>query len=269
MRQLNAWLDGVLEVERSTRPAALLRVGLALLAWTRFGSAMMLGPKVGWAEACVLLAFWAGTIALAIGWCSQLAAGVSALALIAAGPVAHAHGWSHHHVYLLISATALLAFTPCGRSYSVDRWRALARASARGEAAPGERGRLGAQTLIAVQLTAVYFWGAYDKCTLGWLSGAKLESQLLFHVFDSDPPDLPGWSALIAAAAIATFLLELALAIGLWIPRARRWLIPAGFALHLLIYIALPVTVFSALSCLLYLAYLDPDDVHRTIDRLS
>jgi amino acid transporter len=115
----------------------------------------------------------------------------------------------------------------------------------------------------------VYLWGAYDKCTWGWLSGDKLESQLLFHVFDSDPPDVPGWRALITAAAVATFLLELALAIGLWFPRARRWLIPAGFALHLLIYVALPVTVFSALSCLLYLAYLDPDEVHAAIDRVS
>jgi hypothetical protein len=36
-----------------------------------------------------------------------------------------------------------------------------------------------------------------------------------------------------------------------------------------MIFIALPVTIFSALSCLLYLAYLDPDAVHRAIDRLS
>ena len=269
MRQLNAWLDAALEQERSTRVAALLRIGLALLVFTRFGESMMLGPTTGPAQACVLLAFWAGTLALLIGYRSQLAALVTTAALIGAGPVVNAFGWSHHHVYLLISATALLAFTPCGRSYSWDRWRALARADAGGPAAPPERGRLGAQTLMAVQLSAVYFWGAFDKCSAGWLSGEKLESQLLFYVFDSDPPDIPGWRAFVLVMAVATMLLELALAVGLWIPRARRWLIPAGIALHVMIYIALPVTVFSALSCVLYLAYLDPDALHQAIDRMS
>jgi hypothetical protein len=269
VRQLNGSLDRVLEREASTRAAALLRVGLALIVFSRFGSAMMLGPRVGLAQAGVLALFWVATLAMLLGFHAQLAAGGTAIALIAAGPIVKAHGWSHHHVYLLISATALIAFTPCGRSYSLDRWRALGRAEARGLPRPAERGRLGAQTLIAVQLSAVYFWGAFDKLTPGWLRGDKLESQLLFYVFDSDPPDVPGWRALMLLLAVATMLLELALAVGLWIPRARRWLIPAGIALHVSIYVALPVTVFSALSLLLYLAYLDPDEVHRAIDRLS
>ena len=101
------------------------------------------------------------------------------------------------------------------------------------------------------------------------MSGAKLESQLLFFVFDSDPPAVPGWRALLALSAIGTVALEYALAIGLWFRGARRWLIPAGVVFHVAIYIALPVSVFSALSCLLYLAYLDPDEVHTAIDRMS
>ncbi|HMI94350.1 MAG TPA: HTTM domain-containing protein [Polyangiales bacterium] len=269
MRQLNGWLERVLDREASTRSAALLRIGLAVIAFSRFGSAMMLGPQVGPAQACVIALFWVATVAMLLGFHAQLATGATVVAMIAAGPIVKAPGWSHHHVSLLISATALIAFTPCGRSYSLDRWRALARADERGLPPPAELGRLGMQTLIAVQLSAVYFWGAFDKCTLGWLRGDKLESQLLFHVFDSDPPDVPGWRALMLVLAVGTVLLELALAVGLWLPRARRWLIPAGIVLHLSIYIALPVTVFSALSCLLYLAYFDPDEVHRVIDRLS
>ena len=248
---------------------ALLRIGLALVVWTRFGDAMMLSPRVGPAQAGVLFAFWIGTLAMLAGFHAQWAAATTATALIIAGPALRPHGWSHHHVHLLIAATAMIALTPCGRSYSLDRWRAVLRCEAIGIPLPPERGRLGARALIAVQLSAVYFWGAIDKCTVGWLSGDKLESQLMFHVFDSDPPDLPGWRALMLLASVATVLLEFALAIGLWNARARRWLIPAGIAFHVMIYITLPVTVFSALSCLLYLAYVDPDALHRAIDRLS
>jgi hypothetical protein len=195
--RLNAWL----EREGSTRAAALLRIGLAVLVMTRVGSAMMLSPRIGLAQACVLLFFWAGSLAMLAGFHAQLAAATTTVALIAAGPVMHAHGWSHHHVYLLIAATACIAFTPCGRSYSLDRWRALGRCETNGTPLPRERGLLGAQLLIGVQLSAVYFWGAIDKCTLGWLSGDKLESQLMFHVFDSDPPDIVGWRALMMLAS--------------------------------------------------------------------
>ncbi|HEY2733403.1 MAG TPA: HTTM domain-containing protein, partial [Polyangiales bacterium] len=175
----------------------------------------------------------------------------------------------HHHVYLIIAAISGIALTPCGRSYSLDRWRALDRAEARGETWPEERGRVAALTLIAIQLTAVYFWGAFNKSTLGWLRGDKFESQLLAFIFDSDPPNIPGWHAWMVASSIATTLFEYTLAFGLWFRAMRRWLIPAGIVFHIAIYVTLPVTIFSALSCLLYLAYLDPDEVHGAIDRLS
>jgi hypothetical protein len=143
------------------------------------------------------------------------------------------------------------------------------RAERAGSPPPPERGLVWAQLLIAVQLSAVYFWGAVDKCTAGWLRGDKFEAQLLQFIFDSDPPELAGWRALLVLASVGTVALEFALAVGLWFARARRWLIPAGVGLHVFIYVTLPVEVFSALSVLLYLAYLDPDEVHRTIDRLS
>ncbi len=59
---------------------------------------------------------------------------------------------------------------------------------------------------------------------------------------------------------------EFALAFGLWIPRLRWWLIAFGVVLHASIYLALPVATFSATILFLYLAYFDPDAVHRFID---
>jgi hypothetical protein len=80
---------------------------------------------------------------------------------------------------------------------------------------------------------------------------------------------MPGWGALVLVLAIGTILTELALGVGLWFERARRWLVPIGIAFHVFIYVTVPVTVFSALSCALYLAYFDPDRVHAAIDRLE
>jgi hypothetical protein len=272
--RLKAWLDRALEQELSTRSAALLRIGLAVIVFTRFADAMMFGPTTDLIGAGIMFVYWTATTAMLLGLCAQLATVATTLAMIAGvvrfGVMLHQSAWApHHHVYLLIAATACAALTPNGRSYSLDRWFALERCEQTGEAPPRERGRVGALYLMAAQLSAVYFWGAFNKTTIGWLSGDKFESQLLAFIFDSDPPAIPGWHAMIMAASIGTVALEYALAIGLWFGPARRWLIPTGIVFHIVIYMTLPVTVFSALSCLLYLAYFDPDDVHAAIDRLS
>lgn len=270
MRELNARLERVLRSEGSSRSAALLRIGLAILVLDRFAPGMQLGQQREPRALLLMLCYWLGTGALLIGYRSQLAAAGSALTLgfsvrYLGGVLQQDLFRGHHHVYLLLSVLGCLAFTPCGRSYSLDRWRQLQRAV---PPLP-ERGPSWALRLMAVQLSAVYFWGAFDKTHAGWLSGAKLESQLLELVFDSDPPGFAGWHALLAAAAIFTTLLEYALALGLWFRRGRRWLVPLGIAFHLLIYATMPVSIFSALACLLYLAYLDPDEVHAAIERLS
>src|SRR5262249_9388211 len=119
------------------------------------------------------------------------------------------------------------------------------------------------------QLSAIYLWGVENKLAQGFLSGEKLESQMLFYVFDSDPPQIPAFRMLMASASFATIALELALAIGLWFRRARGPLVILGMGFHLLIYLTLPVITFSITTCLVYLAYFDPDDVHRAIDRIS
>jgi hypothetical protein len=271
VRPLIAALERALDREASTRPAALLRIGLAAVTLVRFAEHLTFRDDTDLFRLAVLVAFWLGATAMLVGWHAQAASALTAVAVVAGAArlATEQNGWNHHHVYLLVVAIACVAITPCGRSYSLDRWRALARARTSGAPPPPERGLVWAQYLIAVQLTAVYLWGAIDKCNPAWLRGDKLHAQLLFYIFDSDPPDLPGWGALMGAFAIGTVAVELSLAVGLWFRRARRWLIPAGVAFHIIIYVSLPVTVFSALSCLLYLAYVDPDEVHRAIDRLS
>jgi hypothetical protein len=267
VERLWAWIDA----EASTRPAGLLRIGLALIILARFGDKMMLGRDTDAFRAGLMVTYWLGSLAMLFGVFSQVSSAVMA-AVVAVGvwKLGRAdESWRHFHVQLLVSALWCVALAPCGRSYSWDRWRALARAEQSGAPAPPEHGPLWAQRLIALQVTAMYFWAAQNKCTIGWLSGGKLESQLMFHYFDSDPPMIVGWHLMVQTMAVATVVIEFGLAFGLWWRRARRWLIPAGIGFHLLIYVTFPVTVFSMLTCFLYLAYCDPDAVHRGIDRLS
>ena len=55
--------------------------------------------------------------------------------------------WTGHHTYTAVAGSVLLAMTPCGRSWSVDRWWAVRRAERGGRAPPPERGHLFAQGL--------------------------------------------------------------------------------------------------------------------------
>jgi hypothetical protein len=262
-----------LEHEGSSRSSALMRIGIATIVWTKFGSEVTLHDQLTLVGRLVALLFWIVTTMMLVGFRTRAASWLSA-ALLGAFMLGWRQldgneGWTHHHVELLLIACALTAIAPSGRSYSVDRWLALRRAEARGEPPPEERGNLWALRLIVLQLSLMYFWAAYDKTHLGFLSGARLEHFFLWYYWGSQGP-LPGWVApIFSLAAVGNVLLEYALAFGMPFARTRRWLILPGLALHATFYLLLPVTVYSATVMVLYLAYLDPDAVHRVIDRLS
>ena len=257
----------------SSRSSALLRIGLALLLWARFAGDLV------WTDAttprffALSTAFFAATTAMLLGACSRLAAlasaALAAFLYVVWGVMRNEPGVAHHHVYLLTAATFFCALTPCGRSYSLDRWWALRRAERAGAAPPPERGNVWGLRLLALQLSAVYLWSAYDKLAAGFLSGARLERILLWYYAGFDLAALPGFHPAVVAASVATVALELALGVGLLLPRARRYLLLPGLLFHGLLYVALPVNTFSATMALGYLGYVDPDAVHRVLDRLQ
>jgi len=256
-----------LGVRGSTRAVALIRIGLALLLWARWGADLTpLHAHVRHAGA-LGAAFWLFTSAMLVGLRSGLAtagAGLTALALV---HVAGVEEYTHHHSYLLAAATCLLALAPCGGSFSVDRWLAVRDARTRGEPPPPEQGDLWAAWLLAAQLSAVYFWSAVSQLTPAFLSGERLQQTYVALYSPSDCPHFPAFAPLMMALALAVVALELALAFGLWNRRARRWLMPAGLAFHAALYLTVPVLTLSATMVLLYLAFL-PDEVHRAVDAL-
>jgi hypothetical protein len=268
--RLARWAVGT---EASSRSSALLRIGLALLLWTRFAGDLV------WTEAthprffALSLAFFGATTLLLVGAASRVAAlasaAVAGFVYVVWGVLRGEPGVAHHHVYLLVVTTLLCALTPCGRSYSLDRWWALRRAERAGAPPPPERGNISGLRLLALQLSAVYLWSAYDKLGRDFLSGDRLERVLRWYYAGFDLDALPGFVAAVTAASVATPALEVALGVGLLVPRARRYLLVPGLLFHALLYVTLPVNTFSATMALGYLAYLDPDAVHRVLDRLQ
>jgi hypothetical protein len=253
--------------EGSSRSAALVRIGLALVAWSRLAGGMM--PIQNASPERLLLGAWfyLSSLALFVGFRSQLAAfllGAQILTLrVHYGFAEKMEAYTHHHIHALGLATLLLAFAPCGKSYSLDRWLALRR----GERVP-ERGNMLGLHLIVVLLSSIYLWGTYSKATVAFVHGDRMAQILQTVLLGSDPLSPLGvW--LMRSISWGTLLLEPFLAIALWVPRLRLTAVLLGIAFHLGIYYLLPVTIFTATTILLYLAAFDPDEVHAFLDRMQ
>ena len=245
--------------QASSRTAGLLRIGLALIALTRFADAMLpfqshSTPHLMWG-----VLFYVTTLLMLVGYRARVAT-------FAAGAVQlglSTHFGYHHHTYLLAAATLLLALTPCDRSYSLDRFRDPPACRL------PERGPSYGYTLIGLQLSSVYAWGLIQKLTPAYISGEKMDSIIRYYQFGSDEVDIPGFAAIMTATAIASLVIEAVLIVALWVRRWQRWSIPLGIVFHGAIYYLLHVDTFSITMWLLYLAYVDPEQVHRALDKMQ
>ena len=269
-RRVFAWC---VLTEGSSRSSALIRIFLVLIVWTRWGSELVLFRNLETPARLVLsLSYFASTTMMLLGVFSRTSTmwvGLTTLTMYYHfGVVLGREPWTHHHTYLLAIGAFLCAFTPCGRSYSLDRWWALRRAEKAGLPPPREWGNLWGLRLIAIQLSLVYFYSAYNK-TPGFFDGDRMEGFLLRYYLGSDLPRWPGFHEMMAVIGTGTVLLEYALAVGMLFAVTRRWLVIPGLLLHAGFYVLLPIVTFSATMFLLYLAYFDADTIHRVIDRLS
>lgn len=268
--RLRAWRDTLTDFPGSTRSVALMRMAFPCIAWTEFGHDAQ--SHRGVAPPWLALLFFVSTFLMFVGYRARIAAAATGIAVhIILLRVPNA---MHHHTYLLGVATLLLALTPCDRSLSLDRWLALRRAEKTSAPLPEEMGNLWALRLIGLQMSAVFFWGGYNKLTFGtqhlhtaFLSGARLEQTLVYYY--ELPVHPPGWlSALFAVIGTSVVLFELFAGIGVWIPRVRYWVIAGCMLMTASFQVLLSVGTFGALSWTLYLAFIPPEQVHRVIDKL-
>ena len=258
--------------EGSSRSAALIRIGLVFLIWTRFAHDQLpFRHELGW-QTAFSIAFYLASFAMLVGYRTRLATAVTGVLTMSFyflhGLVLDYEPYRHHHTYWLGIAPLLLALAPCGRSFSLDRWLALRAEENGGPSAPPERGNLWGLRLIVIQLTMMYFWSAVDKCHAGFLSGERLEALFVYFYIGSDLDAWSHWLWVFPVMAWAVVLLEFALAFGMPFAAPRKYLVIPGILLHAAFYVVLPVFTYSATVILLYLAYFDADKVHRIVDRL-
>lgn len=273
MKMIARMISWGVDYEGSTRSAGLIRLGLAFLIWARFGNEMLPMFAEGAGGFAFRICYFVATFAMAAGIWSRLACAASALCL---GVIYFYYGhfagnaeWAAHHIYLLFVAAVFLAFTPAGRSYAFDRWIAVRRAEKQGVDPPMERGNLLGLRLIALQLVAIYFWGAVGKMTPAFLSGQRFQHFLYDFYSGVDFRAIPGFELLCAVAGSGAAFFELALVAGLLAPGFRRLFIPLGIAFHLIIYLFFPVLTFSLTMVLLYLAFIPADDVYTCLNRMQ
>lgn len=267
--RLYRWLFAT---EASTRSSALIRILLACIAWAAFGRHAFLHLDLSPLGLLRSTAFNVGASMMLFGIFSRLSTLVTASSVVWFVFIMGPRGFDdflHHNTRTLAVALLLASLLPSGRSYSVDRWLALRRAERRGEAPPEEKGNVWGLRLLALHVSSIYFYGVVSKCNVGFLSGARMEHYAMWFFFGSRYPTWPGFSALMTAGAIATVVFEAALAVGLFHRRARRYLVPPGLLMHGAFYWLLNVSTFSATMWTLYLAFYDPQEVHRVIERLS
>ena len=248
----------------STRSVGLIRIGLVLLIWSEWAGRLILCRDIRLGAILLNSAFFLFTGLMCVGlWTRVSSMGTAIIVSI----IFNLHeSFRHHHTFLLVMAILFIALTPCGRSYSLDRWLVLRRAKKLGLPPPSEIGNLWGLRLIAIQLSVVYFWTAYEKLYWGFLSGERIEFLFYNYYAGYDYASIPGFSALCCIVAITTVILEFLLAFGLYIPRFRKYLMPAGIALHVLFYLLLPIRTFTLAMILLYLAFIPATSVHRFID---
>jgi len=267
------FIDYVIAAETSTRSAALLRIGLCALIWSRWARLLAPFSAPDTERMWFSVYFFIVTPMMFFGIFTRIATALTALGLLVIyyyfGHHQGVEPWTHHHTYLLTISTCLLALSDCGRSYSFDRYRQIKRCIKRGLKIPAEIGPRWPLMLIAIQVSLIYFWSALDKSRVGYLSGDRLEQMFMFFYFGSDYPNIPFFQPIMQISAWMTVLLEYLLVVGLWFRRTQRWLIPIGIIFHGLIYYCFPVSTFSLSMWVLYLAFIDPNVVHRFLDDLQ
>ena len=266
LRLLQRFYSWALCYRDFTRSAGLIRIGLVLLIWSRWAGDLILCRDIRPSAILLHAAFFLLTGLMCVGLWTRVSS--MGTAIIIAIMFSMDKSWIHHHTFLLVMATLFIALTPCGRSYSVDRWLALRRALKLGLPPPPEIGNLWGLRLIAIQLSMVYFWTAYEKLYWGFLSGARMELLVYNYYAGYDYASIPGFSAFCFVMANVTVILEFLLAFGLHLPKLHKYLMPAGIVLHILFYVLLPIRTFTLTMILLYLAFIPASSVHRFIDNM-
>lgn len=277
MSALRRWAFGPVD----TAPMAALRIacGLLALGWTLSmlpdaqaflaDDGLTSGPvtgSTGWwtvghlSPYVVLAGLGSAAVLLALGWRTRLMAVLVAVLLTVA---------QRRDVYVLNSGDLLLrelafyvALMPAGECWSLDARR---RGTSRPRAPWGLR-------LLQVQVSLLYAFSVVAKLHgTSWQDGSAVGKALQLADLQRFvvPQGLATSVTLSALLTYGTLLAEAALAVGLWVPRARWWVMAAGVAIHLGIEATLLIGWFSLTVISCYLAFVPAPVLRTAVTRLQ
>lgn len=273
MSRIDQALSWCTEFEGSTRAIGLLRIALAAIILIRYGNEIAFFAVDDIRHAVLAAYFFLLVPLMLIGAYTRLTvplvAGLLFCMYFLFGFQPDKVGWNHHHSYLLMISVVFLSFTPCGRSYSLDRYRSVREAEHGRQATKPEYGQLWGTRLIGLQMSALYFWTAVDKSDWAFVSSQRLEQIMVWHHSGRPLATLMLCPAFLVAASIAVVVVEYLLAIAIHLKRLQWTAIRVALAMHATFYILLPVETYSITMIALYLVVLDPDIVHRFLDKLQ
>src|SRR5689334_23259356 len=114
------------DAQGSTRPLGLMRIAIATIVFVRFANELSLYQGESLSFLLLGVVFFVLTSMMLVGYRAQASCAGVALTLMIIqyymGEVVGYPGWSSHHIYILIVSVSLLAMSPCGRSFSWDRY---------------------------------------------------------------------------------------------------------------------------------------------------
>lgn len=176
----------------------------------------------------------------------------------------------HNNRFALLLLALLVAFTPCERSLVLVRGRAHTLPASE------RRGPRFAANLVRLTVSAVYLSSGGGKLLdSDWRGGQTMlvrftrSLQYLTEQHGALPDPLVALysSPLFASVASkAAITLELALAVALWLPKARPLALYAGALFHLNIELSARVELFSYVMGAAYLAFAVPECRERVIE---
>jgi hypothetical protein len=213
---------------------------------------------IGWA---VLLA---AAIALTVGWHSRLAAVVVVVLILS---FQRLDPWIFNAGDIVVRIEALfLALAPCGAALSLDQRRRT------GSFWSAQSRPIWPVRLLQVQLSIIYLASVQVKLSgQTWLQGTAVSYALRLEDMQRLPA--PHWATtnalIMNAATWGALAIELAVAVLVWSPRFRPWVLAAGVGMHLVIDINIEIGIFSYSMFVLYLAWISPDTVQRLPDTLK
>ena len=259
-----------LNIKASTRSSAILRIGLVILAWSLFADRLIIFrtfQSPDWFILGILFFIFSGM--LCIGWRTKFSN--IGLALILNVMVFYLGVRDNYSPFtsfpggLIAMSIAWLCFLPSGKSFSLDRYIAKSKINDQNNLFHKEIGQVWALNLLKFQVAVVYFFAAIDKSYLGF--NERLEQIFQKAYFGSYLP-WEGLRFIIFLISVFTVLILYLLTFGLFIKNWHRWLMPLGIIFHVFIYLLLPVRTFSLTMILLYISFIDPEDVHYFLKRI-